>query len=722
MTFLLAELEGTATRGASSEVLQMVLPVYRSHLDWEARRCGASDLREAENLTILLFHSAGDALRCALGVANELASHHWSDQTGAPKVRMVLHTEDVPDAPHGDAGAAEGAGEEDTPDGSLGAAREILAAARGGEIFCSEAASVLLRRSLPEGVHLVDLGPYRLKSAPAPERLYQVSWPEAGLRDSGPDLERPASLPLQFSRFFGREPEIAHLAETLLSEDERLVTLTGTAGAGKTRLAVEVAGRLVGAFRGAVWFVSVTDLSDPAQIEEALLVLDNFEHLAPDGGPLVHLLLQRVAALKCLVTSRRLLRVEGERECVVLPLRTPAAMGASTAAELSRCESVQLFVNRTQAVRADFQITERNAAEMAGLCNQLEGIPLALELAASRAQVLSPGQMIEQLRERFDFLVSRRRDVGERYRTLRATLDWSYELLSLPLRGFFAQLSAFRGGGHVEAAEVVCEQPLALDYLAQLRENSLILIEEGADELRFRMLETVREFSISGTVTGGTAGLGGAAVQAGQPANHTQSSTGAVAIPDNNTTGAESSIAVSAVGILTSVQVAVNITHPWRGDLEVTLVHPGGATVKLYDGPRDDSALNLVTSYPNQSQPVQSLAALNGKAANGTWKLRVRDLQAPDGGTLNGWSLTLGFLRTTGSATTAADGTYTISGLAAGTYTVTPAKTGYGFTPANRSVTVGPNATGVNFTGAAAGSPAGRVARTGTPRPRAGRR
>jgi predicted ATPase len=230
------------------------------------------------------------------------------------------------------------------------------------------------------------------------------------------------------------------------------VTLTGPGGSGKTRLALELAGELVERFQGAVWFVPLADLSDPRRIVEAirdalrlrrspdltpleqvvdtlsqqpsLLVLDNFEHLVEEAAAIVRSLLEQAPPLQCLVTSRQRLDLAGEREFPILPL--PIPMGTASPERLTLYESVQLFVDRAQAVRPDFQVTSSNAPAVAELCSRLEGIPLAIELAAARAQVLTPAQMLTKLGQRFEFLVSRRRDTIPRHRTLRAAIEWSY--------------------------------------------------------------------------------------------------------------------------------------------------------------------------------------------------------------------------------------------------------------------------------------------------------
>ena len=327
------------------------------------------------------------------------------------------------------------------------------------------------------------------------------------------------SLPVTWTRFFGRAAEREHLTALLCDPRTRLVTLTGPGGNGKTRLAVEAARGLAGPFPGGVWFVPLADIADPRRLGDAvraalrlprtadpwgpvvtalsgppaLLVLDNFEQIAAGAAPAVQSLLERVPALTCLVTSRRCLDVPGEREMPVAPLPVPDA--AETAEQLSRSASAQVFVDRAQAVRPDFAVTDRNVADLAALCRALEGVPLALELAAARVRALSLAQMRVRLDQRFELLASRRGDKGTRHRSLWAAIEWSYDLLPAPSQRFFALLSVFRGGWTLEAAEAVCEEPAALEVLAQLRANSLLLAEDGLSDLRFRLLESLREFA-----------------------------------------------------------------------------------------------------------------------------------------------------------------------------------------------------------------------------------
>ncbi len=333
----------------------------------------------------------------------------------------------------------------------------------------------------------------------------------------------PALLgfPLQFTRFFGREQECAQAAQRLIDPQTRLLTLTGPGGAGKTRLAIQTAQLAAPAFAGPVCFVALADLNEASLIPDAilsalglarvasrtpmeqvidalaaqppaLLVLDNLEHLVERGAPLIFSLLTSLPPLTCLITSRRRLSLPGERQFPVPPLPLPDM--ADTLEQVALSASAQLFTDRAQAVRPDFQLTRSNAAAVADLCRKLEGLPLAIELVAARSQSLTLAQMADRLEQRFELLTSRRGDKGGRHRSLWTAIAWSHDLLPPPLQQFFLRLSVFRGGCTVEAAQAVCEEPQALEFLTQLRERSLIVLEETKTEMRFRLLESLREF------------------------------------------------------------------------------------------------------------------------------------------------------------------------------------------------------------------------------------
>jgi predicted ATPase/DNA-binding SARP family transcriptional activator len=389
----------------------------------------------------------------------------------------------------------------------------------------------------------------RAGAAPAAGPAVREAAPASAIAVRPPG-RRAAPVPL--SRFFGREAEVEELVDQLsavLPADggdapaALLVTLTGPAGCGKTRLAVEVARRLEPAFGESAFWMSLGDVADarrlPGLAAEALgadltggrdplsavlevlargphlLVLDNFEQLVEEGSDFVLQLATGVTGVALLVTSRQRLALSFEREHPVRPLSVPVE--PATNASLLDYPSVRLFADRAQLVRREFELTEENAAAVGELCARLEGIPLAIELAAARAAVLTPNQMLDQLRQRFRFLVSHQRDLPARHQTLHAALEWSVRLLAPPLQRFFARLSIFRGGWTLSAAlAIAASDPAALkgepdpamrvesiDWLEQLIESSLIFRDSGAletspasipPELRFRMLETLREF------------------------------------------------------------------------------------------------------------------------------------------------------------------------------------------------------------------------------------
>ena len=334
-------------------------------------------------------------------------------------------------------------------------------------------------------------------------------------------LDWSSGLPLPWTRFFGRENEMTQVGAMLALPEVRLITLTGLGGAGKTRLSLEIARQMAGEGRRAC-FVPLAGLTEAGQIPGAilealpvppnsegdalkqaalaisghplLLILDNFEHLIETGTLILQALVKQSPTLTVLVTSRQALDMDGEREFPVSPLPVPEP--GEDREHLLACPSVHLFVDRAQAVRPDFQVTARNAASVAAVCRRLEGLPLALELAAAWGRTLTPSQIEERLAHRFDLLVSRRKDISPRHRTLWETIQWSYRMLAPEVQAFFAALSVFRGGWTLEAAEAVCEESQALNYLTQLRERSLVIVIDQEEEIRFRLLESLREFGL----------------------------------------------------------------------------------------------------------------------------------------------------------------------------------------------------------------------------------
>jgi predicted ATPase/DNA-binding SARP family transcriptional activator/class 3 adenylate cyclase len=474
VTFLAAEIEGLTEAEQHREALRAV-----------SRRYGGTEATAAQASFVAAFQRAADALAAAV------AAYEVSDR-GERRLRVALHTGDVEGRDAGYQGPA------------LRHALRLLLAAHPGQILLSAKSATLLRDDLAEGRQLVDLGLYRLRDGAPPEALFQLVGPEIVRYEFPPPNASPAlmgSLPLPLTRFFGRTEELARLEELLLAEGARLVTLTGPGGSGKTRLAQELSARLRERLRDAVWFVSLVDLSDPGLIPDkvreamrllrspqvepleqvaaflaqarqpVLLVLDNLEHLLEGGTAVVQTLLGRVGTLTLLATSRQQLDLPGERLFPVLPLPVPVDPNT-----LVSNPSVQLFLDRAQAVRVDFQVTKTNAAAIAELCRKLEGLPLAIELAAARVGVLTSAQMLARIEPRFELLVSRGRAADPRHRSLRAALDWSYQLLEPELQRFFRRLSVFRGGWTLAAAEAVCQAPRALEYLEQLRARQEIKV------------------------------------------------------------------------------------------------------------------------------------------------------------------------------------------------------------------------------------------------------
>ncbi|MGA8310447.1 MAG: protein kinase [Terriglobales bacterium] len=343
---------------------------------------------------------------------------------------------------------------------------------------------------------------------------------------------RPANLPTQRTGFVGRENEVAAAKELLLRQDVRVVTVTGPGGIGKTRLAVQVASGLVEHFPGGIHFIPLSSISDPGLISSAivqamgireakgqsplqllnqhfqdslgapiLLLLDNFEHLI-QAAPMVARLLAIGPNLKILVTSRAALHVYGEHEFPVPPLALPDALAMPPIEVLAQYPAVALFVARAVAVKPDFELNQENATAVAEICARLDGLPLAIELAAARVKVLSPSSMRTRLTSRLQLLTGGARDMPERQQTLRAAIDWSYDLLSEAEQRLFRRLSVFVGGCTLEGAEAVCDTKSDLDLdlldgMASMVDKSLVQrVEQAKGEMRFVMLETIREYAL----------------------------------------------------------------------------------------------------------------------------------------------------------------------------------------------------------------------------------
>jgi len=388
-------------------------------------------------------------------------------------------------------------------------AARIMAVGHGGQILVSAVTVGLVREQLAQDTTLKDLGEHRLKGLTTPEHLWQIMAP--GLRAEFPALPSlttlPNNLPLQLTSFVGREKELKELRALLKSA--RLVTLTGSGGTGKTRLVLEAGAGALPGFRHGVWLVELASLADAAQImpavaqtfglnelptatlksqvtdylrdKSSLLLLDNCEHLIDACARLADDLLHQCAGLKILASSREALGIAGE-----IAYRTPS---------LAQAESVQLFVERACAANPRFNLTEDNAPYIAQICARLDGIPLAIELAAARAKWLSPEQITTRLDDRFRLLVGGSRTALPRQQTLRALIDWSYDLLSEDEQRLLRTASVFVGGWTLDAIEAVGGAAGVLERLEQLVNKSLVVADDCGTEMRYILLETIRQYA-----------------------------------------------------------------------------------------------------------------------------------------------------------------------------------------------------------------------------------
>jgi predicted ATPase/DNA-binding SARP family transcriptional activator/Tfp pilus assembly protein PilF len=367
-------------------------------------------------------------------------------------------------------------------------------------------------------------------------RLSPQPQPVAFSADSGLATDVPIHhhLPAQLTSFIGRQQKMEAIREMMLRQDIRLITLTGVGGTGKTRLALEVAASLLEHFADGVFFVPLGDLSDPALVlptiarqlgvqeggsqslleivksslhnKQILLILDNFEHVSKAASFIAELL-AATTRLKILVTSRALLHLRGEWEVTVPPLQLPARTQAWSLPLVEQVEAVQLFVERAQAVQSDFALTEENVMPVAEICYRLDGLPLAIELAASRIKLLPPSLLLTRLYSRLKLLIRGAQDLPTRQQTLRSTIDWSYSLLDETEQVIFARLAVFAGGFTLDSAEAIChvEAPSTepagqvldiLEEVMSLLDNSLLISQDTGSQPRFRMLETIREYAL----------------------------------------------------------------------------------------------------------------------------------------------------------------------------------------------------------------------------------
>ena len=461
-----------------------------------------------------VFASAHEALEACLDAQRALAHERWPENTGPLRVRIGVH-----------------AGEAEYRDGdyygtTLNRAARLMAVAHGGQVLVSESVEPLARDALPMDTALVDLGAHRLRDLADPLRVFQLAHPDlpgefAPLRSLD---ALPGNLPLQPTEFVGRDQELVDLAATLCTA--RLVTLTGVGGVGKTRLALQGAAQVLPDYREGVWLCELGSLVDADAVAEAiasaldvearpgqsmadtlvdflrskqlLMVLDNCEHLLDAVAQLVERIERDCPEVTVLATSREGLGLRGEQMLAVRSLGLPDPKDEFDRAV--QADALRLFAARAVESRPGFEVSRENASVVADLCRRLDGIPLAIELAAARVRSMTPAELVERLDQRFRLLTGGSRTALERHQTLRGAVDWSYDLLGDAERTVLDRLAVFAGGFRLDAAEAVAAGGAVatvdvLDLLGQLVDKSLLIADDEAGTTRYRLLETIRQYA-----------------------------------------------------------------------------------------------------------------------------------------------------------------------------------------------------------------------------------
>jgi predicted ATPase/class 3 adenylate cyclase len=521
VSFLFTDIEGSTK--LAQEFPQALPDLLKSHhaiLRESIEGNGGHVFQIVGDAFCAAFDSALNALTSAVAAQQRLDEHPW--RPVAIRVRMGITTGPAqPGVADNEAGGYSGYS-------TLARAQRIMSAAYGGQVLLSQSSADLTLTELRGGVALRDLGMHRLKGFPQPERLWQIIVP--GLRNDFPPLPTdaaiPNNLPNQVTSFVGRQPEISELVHLLPSSN--LLTLTGAGGTGKSRLSLELAAAALDSFHDGAWLVELAPITDPSFVPMAvarvlglreeqglaisktvldhlrdrhlLLILDNCEHLVEAAAQFADSVIHSCRDVRILSTSREPLGLSGERVWPVTPLPVPDPLLPQPIHEIEEYAAVRLFLDRARYLAPSFQLTAENATSVKTICHKLDGMPLALELAAARVKQLGVDQLAVRLDDRFRLLSSGSRTAIPRQQTLRALIDWSHALLSDEEKVLLRRVSLFSGGWTLEAAEEVCSgekigKDQVLDSMTRLVDKSMVVTYEKGNTTRYRLLETIRQYA-----------------------------------------------------------------------------------------------------------------------------------------------------------------------------------------------------------------------------------